>query len=312
VEDGMALRERLPRAAVAVAAVAVVGGLVGAGIVRASPDHPSHAAAATSSSPAVTSADPTPTSATPAVTAARSKSEPTPGPTHRTAATPRPSKRTATAASVGTPTPRPTGTRPFRFPVPVTVGNATQVITVQSRGSYATVLAWQHRSDGWHQVLATTAARVGPNGVVPGAARRQGSGTTPGGTYTLTQAFGIRPNPGARLPYHQVTNDDWWVEDNLSAYYNQMRGASQGGFRTNLPSSDINSSEHLVDYAVPYQYAVVIDFNRWPAVRYRGAGIFLHVNGTGATAGCVSVPLTTMVSILRWLDPAQHPRIAIA
>ena len=63
---------------------------------------------------------------------------------------------------------------------------------------------------------------------------------------------------------------------------------------------------------MPYQYAVVIDFNRWPAVRYRGAGIFLHVNGTGATAGCVSVPLTTMVSILRWLDPAQHPRIAIA
>jgi L,D-peptidoglycan transpeptidase YkuD (ErfK/YbiS/YcfS/YnhG family) len=200
----------------------------------------------------------------------------------------------------------------FRFPVPVSVGNATQVITVAARGSYATVTAWQFSAGGWHRVIATSAARVGTNGVVAAASRRQGTNTTPGGTFTLTQAFGIDANPGAHLPYHQVTSHDWWVEDNNSVYYNQMRTDTLGGFNMTLPESDVNGSEHLVTHTGTYSYAVVIDFNRWPAVHYKGAGIFLHVNGSGSTAGCVSVPLSTMVALLRWLNPAAHPRIAIA
>jgi L,D-peptidoglycan transpeptidase YkuD (ErfK/YbiS/YcfS/YnhG family) len=207
---------------------------------------------------------------------------------------------------------RSTAPAAFRFPVPVSVGNATQVVTVKAHGSYATVTGWQWSGGGWHAVISTTAARVGANGVVPGSQRRQNTDTTPGGTYTLTQAFGIKANPGAHLPYHQVTSDDWWVEDNNSAYYNQMRTAAQGGFDTTAPESSVNGSEHLITHTTVYQYAVVIDFNRWPAVRYRGAGIFLHVNGAGSTAGCVSVPLSTMVALLRWLSPAGHPRIAIA
>lgn len=192
------------------------------------------------------------------------------------------------------------------------MGSATQVITVQAHGSYATVTAWERAGTGWRRVIATSAARIGSHGVVAGTARKQGTGTTPTGTYTLKQAFGIKADPGTTMPYHQVTNDDWWVEDNLSAYYNQLRGASQGGFDTAAPESSVNGSEHLITHTVPYQYAVVIDYNMAPAVPYRGAGIFLHVNGAGATAGCVSVPLATMVAILRWLNPVGHPRIAIA
>jgi L,D-peptidoglycan transpeptidase YkuD (ErfK/YbiS/YcfS/YnhG family) len=228
---------------------------------------------------------------------------PRPVPTART---------TATAHQPVVPRPVAKPVPAFAFPVPVAVGNATEVITVRARGSYATVTAWQHGSNGWRAVLSTTSARVGANGVVAAAVRRQGTDTTPGGTFALTQAFGIAANPGAHLPYHRVTNDDWWVEDNNSAYYNQLRPASLGGFNTALPESDVNGSEHLITHSGAYQYAVVIDYNRWPAVHYKGAGIFLHVNGAGATAGCVSVPSSTMVALLRWLDPAQHPRIAIA
>lgn len=43
----------------------------------------------------------------------------------------------------------------------------------------------------------------------------------------------------------------------------------------------------------------------------RGAGIFLHVNGQGATAGCVSVQRATMDRITGWTRPAAHLRIAI-
>lgn len=192
------------------------------------------------------------------------------------------------------------------------MGSATQVITVQTHGSYATVTAWERAGTGWRRVIATSSARIGANGVVAGSARKQGTDTTPTGTYSLTQAFGIKADPGTAMPYHQVTNDDWWVEDNLSAYYNQLRRASQGGFDTSAPESSVNGSEHLITHTGPYQYAVVINYNMAPAVRYRGAGIFLHVNGAGSTAGCVSVPPATMVAILRWLNPGAHPRIAIA
>ena len=264
------------------------------------------AACSSSTTAAPTVAAPTATSATPTPTPSTTPSEaPTPTPT----VTPKPTTAKATpheTAKKTTPAPA-----PFRFPVPVSVGNATQIITVDARGSYANVDAWSFSGGRWHHVLTTTAARVGANGVVPGTERVQGSNTTPGGTYTLTEAFGINANPGAHLSYHQVTSDDWWVEDNNSAYYNQMRTASQGGFT--LTEAGVNGSEQLITHTVPYQYAVVINFNRPPrAVRYRGAGIFLHVNGAGSTAGCVSVPLATMVALMRWLDPSAHPRISIA
>ena len=63
----------------------------------------------------------------------------------------------------------------------------------------------------------------------------------------------------------------------------------------------------------PTQYAraLVIGFNYDEPVRGRGAGIFLHVNGSGATAGCVSVPADAMDRILAWADPARSPHIAI-
>jgi L,D-peptidoglycan transpeptidase YkuD (ErfK/YbiS/YcfS/YnhG family) len=34
----------------------------------------------------------------------------------------------------------------------------------------------------------------------------------------LTQAFGIAANPGTRLPYFTVDNDDRWVSDQHSPY----------------------------------------------------------------------------------------------
>jgi L,D-peptidoglycan transpeptidase YkuD (ErfK/YbiS/YcfS/YnhG family) len=194
--------------------------------------------------------------------------------------------------------------------VAVSLGNARQVVTVKASGSHASVVAWQRTSSGWKVVAQTQSARIGANGLVAASQRKQGTDTTPAGTFTMSEAFGIAANPGTKMPYHVVTSDDWWVEDNNSAYYNTMRGASQGGFA--VTTAGVNGSEHLATFTTQYRYVVVINFNRPPnAVRYRGAGIFLHVNGPGATAGCVSVPLSTMAAIITWLDPAQHPRIAI-
>jgi L,D-peptidoglycan transpeptidase YkuD (ErfK/YbiS/YcfS/YnhG family) len=97
-----------------------------------------------------------------------------------------------------------------RFPVPVRLRNAQQVITVQAHGSYATVTAWQLGRTGWQRVFATTAARIGAHGLADGATRKQDTLTTPTGTYTITQGFGNGAAPrGTRMPYHRVASDDW-------------------------------------------------------------------------------------------------------
>jgi len=284
-----------------VTAAVVMGALALAGCsAAAAAAHPKAAAAAVTV-PGSTAASPT---------ASGSGQSPSPRQTPRARAAAKATAKATTAAPrrSGAPVREPAAAR---FPVPVSLGDATQVVTVAASGSYATVTAWQLSGGTWRRVIETAAARVGANGVMPASVRVQGSNTTPGGTFTLSQAFGIGADPGALLPYHQVTSHDWWVEDNLSAYYNQMRSDLLGGFNTTWPETYVNGSEHLITHTGTYQYAVVIDYNRWPAVHYKGAGIFLHVNGSGATAGCVSVPLATMEALIRWLNPAAHPRIAI-
>jgi L,D-peptidoglycan transpeptidase YkuD (ErfK/YbiS/YcfS/YnhG family) len=60
-----------------------------------------------------------------------------------------------------------------------------------------------------------------------------------------------------------------------------------------------------------YEHAVVIDYNRFPVVPNRGDAIFLHVWNENATSGCVAIDRDRLVEIMRWLDPAKAPRIAI-
>ena len=61
---------------------------------------------------------------------------------------------------------------------------------------------------------------------------------------------------------------------------------------------------------------MVVDYNLPSATKSpdttKGGGIFLHANGPGATAGCVSITKSDLVRVLRWLDPAKHPVIVMA
>lgn len=192
--------------------------------------------------------------------------------------------------------------------VAVTVRASQKTVTTVDAygGTYARVSFFvRTRSTcGFSLVFSDPAGRVGSGGVADGATRRQGTSTTPIGTYTMTQAFGVQPNPGGALPFHRVVDGDYWVQDNGSAYYNDLRNASQGGFRWWLPSSDPDSSERLQDYPGLYAYAIVVNFNRSPDQRilHRGAGIFVHVRGQGPTGGCVSVSAAEVVTMLRTMQ----------
>jgi len=187
-----------------------------------------------------------------------------------------------------------------------------QVVTVRHTAGHRARVAWWVQRDGaWEQRLQTDDGRTGYGGLVPGRSRRQGTGTTPLGTYDLPWAFGqVREDPAWRLRYRRVGAGDYWVQDNASAHYNRLRNRSQGGFRWWLPSSDPNSSERLRDYRTQYEWAIVTSFNHHQ-VRHRGSGIFLHVNGSGATAGCVSAPRPFVRALMHRLDPDRAPVIAI-
>ena len=210
---------------------------------------------------------------------------------------------TPAAASAAEPAGRP---RPLPARLADT-GGGSQLITAEAPGPHATtgtVTWWDLRHGHWTRT-GSAAARFGANGLVEGASRTQGTETTPTGLYGLPFAFGIEaPPPGTTEPYRQVHQDSWWCQDNGSRSYNRW---------TEPPAADCDASdaEHLVSYPVQYAHALVIGFNYDRPVRGRGAGIFLHVHGRGATAGCVSVPKEAIRRILAWADPARTPHIAI-
>ncbi|MER8043966.1 L,D-transpeptidase family protein [Streptomyces sp. NPDC094032] len=186
-------------------------------------------------------------------------------------------------------------------------GGGTQLITAEAAGTRATTgtLTWWDRRGGRWVRVGSAPARFGANGLAEGASRRQGTDTTPTGLYRLPYAFGVRRAPaGTAYPYVRVTDRSWWCQDNASRAYNRWVEGLPRDCRA-------GEAEHLVDYRAQYAYALVIGFNYDLPVRGRGAGIFLHVNGRGATAGCVSVPEDAMRRVLAWADPARRPHIAV-
>ncbi|MFD4244604.1 L,D-transpeptidase [Streptomyces sp. NPDC058525] len=197
-----------------------------------------------------------------------------------------------------------------RAPLPARLadtGGGSQLITAvaPAPGSTTGRLTWWDRRAGRWYEAGSADARFGAKGLTEGATRTQGTNTTPTGLYDLPYAFGIRRAPaGTEYGYRRVTGDSWWCQDNASAAYNRWVEP--------LPAHCApGEAEHLVTYEAQYAHAMVIGFNYAEPVRGRGAGIFLHVNGKGATAGCVSVPREAMREILRWADPDRRPHIAI-
>lgn len=185
----------------------------------------------------------------------------------------------------------------------------TVIIVNQTSRSYARVSFWVRRDAACSltRKFLTKTARIGRNGTVDGVRRKQGDGTTPRGTYTITETFGNGKAPHTSMPYHRTRKNDYWVGDNASRHYNTLRNRADGGFRWRLPQSNRNASENLRTYGRQYRYVAVINFNRAPddSRAYRGFGIFLHVKENRGTAGCVGITEPQMRVVLRYLRPGD-------
>jgi L,D-peptidoglycan transpeptidase YkuD (ErfK/YbiS/YcfS/YnhG family) len=188
------------------------------------------------------------------------------------------------------------------LPADATVVRQLITVTAASYGtSHATLRAY--RISGTKRILlfGPWTARVGYNGIARPGRKREGDGKTPSGTYGFSFFFGVDLNPGVVFPYRRAYRYDYWDDDPASPRYNlwvDIRRASAG--RRPEPMHNVPA----------YNYAAVIAYNtaRAPGL---GSAIFLHVGTGGSTAGCVSLPTAELLKILRWLRPADAPRITI-
>ena len=192
-----------------------------------------------------------------------------------------------------------------RLPLPYS-GSAGQVITVVGASSAATtaqLTAWTRNGTGWTRDIGPITANVGSAGI---GTASESTTRTPAGVFGLTEAFGILADNGTRLPYRRVDTSDWWVSDVNSPAYNTHYRCVPGTCLFNE-----SAGENLGNAGAAYNHAVVINYNRYPVTPGAGSAFFLHISSGRATAGCVSLPAASLDTVMRWLNPTQHPVIAI-
>ena len=162
--------------------------------------------------------------------------------------------------------------------------------------SYAKLTIYEAQ-DGKYVSIFSCDAMIGQNG--PGK-HAEGDTKTPLGTWVIGEAYGIKENPGALLPYTQVTDDMYWcATGNHGTKYNQLI------YKSDEPDADYSEDEHLMDYPIRYAYFIDLGYNLGCAP-YAGNAIFLHCwkeeNGAPiATGGCVAVSEESMIQILKLL-----------
>ena len=177
---------------------------------------------------------------------------------------------------------------------PEITGDTDKILVVRGQGGASVRVAYYREESGaWSQVFGTEGV-WGLNGCTDD--KREGDKKTPCGVYHFNQAFGILDDPGAVLPYHKVTEDDYWVDDPDSRHYNRMVNASQ-------VEKDWNSAEHLIQVSHYYNYALSLTYNE-EAVPGKGSAIFLHCTAEGypGSSGCICIPEPEMKTILCQAD----------
>ncbi|MFI9636275.1 L,D-transpeptidase [Nocardia sp. NPDC051929] len=192
------------------------------------------------------------------------------------------------------------------FDVDAVPGSQVVWVSAAAGADRGTLELWQRgRFRRWERTLAVP-AWVGAEGISREA--REGAAYTPEGTFPLTEGFGRVPAVGAKLPYLSVdpSNTWWWVSDTESPLYNQKYRCAEGEcpFDTAL-------SENLGRTEPQYDYALVIDYNRFPVVPGRGSAFFVHVDVGRPTAGCVAIGDDVMRTLLATLEPSRKPVIDI-
>ncbi|MFF4357503.1 L,D-transpeptidase family protein [Streptomyces sp. NPDC001604] len=168
--------------------------------------------------------------------------------------------------------------------------NSRQVVAVYGTdrdSADSTVVLYTKHGSSWQRTRGWP-AHNGKRGWT--ADHHEGDRRSPVGVFTLTDAGGVLPDPGARLPY--------------------TRDASFAAPRQWAPS-------HWHDF----DYVIAIDYNRVkgtapndpsrPEGDAKGGSIWLHMDHGSGTSACISLSRAAMEYLLRTLDPHRHPVVVM-
>ncbi|GAB2730059.1 L,D-transpeptidase family protein [Streptomyces bullii] len=165
-----------------------------------------------------------------------------------------------------------------------------QVVAVYGEGrnsADSTVVLYTKHGDTWHRAR-DWAAHNGKKGWTTD--HHEGDNRSPVGVFTLSDAGGVLPDPGAKLPYTRSDSfaaPRWWAKS----------------------------------YWHDFDYVIAIDYNRVkgtppndptrPEGRHKGGGIWLHLDHGSGTSACISLSRPAMEYLLRRLDPERHPVVVM-
>ncbi|GAB7190797.1 hypothetical protein NUM3379_15040 [Kineococcus sp. NUM-3379] len=173
--------------------------------------------------------------------------------------------------------------------VPAGAGQVVLVVGEAAGSPISSVTLHERGPEGW-RAGPTWPAHNGARGWTPD--HREGDLRTPVGVFGLSDAGGLLPDPGTRLPYHR--------SDRFTAAGTGVEGEPLTG---------------------SFDHVLAIDYNRVPGTSplertrplgaAKGGGIWLHVDHAGPTRGCVSIAEEHVRELLLALDPALHPVVVM-
>lgn len=190
--------------------------------------------------------------------------------------------------------------------LPPTTTQLVLVTAVRSSATVGVLTTYSKVGSCWQRHAVGVSAELGYFGLA--LHKHEGDGKTPEGMFTFGPTmYGTQGRVNSRFVYHHLVCGDWWDEQSGTAQYNQFVHVACG---TQPPFG--GGSEPLWAIQPQYTHFAVIDYNTGPILPGRGSAIFLHVSVGAPTAGCVAIAAQSLVTLLAWLNPADHPRIVIS
>ncbi len=185
-----------------------------------------------------------------------------------------------------------------------TIGNSRQVILVAGdnhQQNKAKLYAYEKYDDTWQKAFEPMDAVVGLNGLTNN--KVEGDKKSPVGVFSIYRCFGRYENPGTKLSYTQFNEDEYWVDDMKSEFYNT--------YQKGPVEQRWDSAEDLYAIGDPYKYFIVIEYNTENPIVGKGSAIFLHIwkGEDSHTAGCTAISEENLMKIIKWLDPSSQPLI---
>ena len=174
--------------------------------------------------------------------------------------------------------------------------SVNQLLEVKYTGGVKAKIVLKQKADNDWETFLTCSGYVGKSGI---GQAREGISRTPVGDFEITEAFGIKGNPGTCLRYVKVNSNMYWCAD--SSYYNTLIDITK--------KPHYCTGEHLIDYSPYYDYGLFFDYNTNPIKYGKGSAFFVHCTGPSSpsgTGGCVAMSKTNMVKVIQYLEPCAR------